>query len=228
MATFTRDLEGYEVEIKLQGNYKDPTLFVLNLVEEFERGTYPKWSVQRNMGTRETAVTVWRLNLEAWGIKSKNVIVQKILLAKRFDGIRAINQKETMLPVQSQNSVLIRPENKSKAKPMNSEEFAKAWRAIKDCYPDLILFGQYLRTKVMFFVVSESRRNYCVAADFSVSGDKCLFQLEIEYKGREGVHKPAGVAPLIFELNEIARLLASSLDLEITTLTKLEWLLKGS
>lgn len=225
MLPFTRDLDGYEVEIKLSANCTDPTLFVLDLSDEFDRGVYPGWLVQRNLGVRETAITTWRLNIQAWGVKNSESLIQKIMVAERADGMKNLSQKETVYPLLVQDPVLIRPEDKSKSYWMESDDFSKVWKEMMALYPGLTYFGSYLRTKTMFFVVSGSRRNYCIAADYSVSEGKKLFQVEVEYKGREGIHKPAGAEPLVEEMNALARMLEIRLGLRITTLTKLEWLL---
>lgn len=98
MLPFTRDLDGCEVEIKLSANCTDPTLFVLDLSDEFDRGVYPGWLVQRNLGVRETAITTWRLNIQAWGVKNSESLIQKIMVAERADGMKILSQKETVYP----------------------------------------------------------------------------------------------------------------------------------
>lgn len=231
MSSFTRDVSGREVEIKLLTSDLQPMRFIKDLEILFSEewnGFIRQW----DLGTQDTSTRSWSVPISYHGVQFSDGDIQQVLMLAHgpLSLVVLPTIKTYRLSGLAQEGVLNRCEDKTHSYKMPIWKYWSLVRKLEMEYGKIKSFGRLKRTKWWFYITcTESGRNYSVTLDHVVARNRSsMTQLELEYKGRQGVHKPEGVDPIRQELGLLSQKLSDHFGLTQTTLTKLQWIIQNN
>jgi hypothetical protein len=231
MSTFTRDVTGQEVEMKLSvPNVIRPGVFIKRLEDVFCQewnGFIRQW----DLGTQDTNTRSWSVPISYHGVAMANGDVQQVLmLAHGPLSLVVLPTIKVYRLSELSEGVLSRYEDKTHAYKMPIWKYWSLVCKLEKEYGKIKSFGRLKRTKWWFYITcTESGRNYSVTLDYVVARrGNSMIQLELEYKGRQGEHAPEGGDPIRRELGALSQKLSNHFGFAPTTLTKLQFLLQNT
>lgn len=186
---FTKEFPGYEIENKWTLLNQETVLTILKLKEDILNNNWHPYKLQRCMGKLTTGIKFFKFNFLFWGIEKNNKWQQVAMVAESSNSKYFINFKKEGKILHCKNITLKNP-------PYIRKETRKdCWinynsmiNEIKSIHPKAKLMGKMTREKCSLFITNVlSHRNFCLSADKCEINNSILSQLEIEYKGRNGI-----------------------------------------
>ena len=188
---FTREASGFEIESKYNIGNMEPWLDLCQMVDDISGDLWAPFKVQTSMGTMPTRTRYLDLVVEFWGVEQQKAWRQIAMCIKH-----PWDHDSHMVVFKNKGSVLLENFSSHAHKPLVRREESKYQWMKKECAIALIKshdvsaqsVGIIRRRKYSVYIYNKhSHRNYCLSCDICLSGERSLSQLEIEYKGRNGV-----------------------------------------
>lgn len=228
---FTKEFVGYEVESKWQLLTQSPLPFLLALQGEIGAQRLPDVGIARAMGQLNVGFRFFRYAFDFWGVESESGLVQ-VAMAACFpgrdlyqlafkNGVYASLRGAEAMP----NPPLVREESRTGKWISGSQMHQELARAA----PDARFVGRLVREKSFVYITYlPSGRNFSVSGDIcTTASGRILSQVELEYKGRNGVWLPDSCGyQLAADFAQLHSILAATHGAILipTTLTKFNWL----
>lgn len=231
---FTKEFPGFEVESKWNLLTENPIPTVLRFVDDVSRGTWGPFIVAEVIGRLKTGTKLLEAQYDFWAAEdpgsSKLEQVAKTAYFPGFDFYQVIfkegsNKKIRLHHGCTINPPLVRSEERIR-KVVRGEK--AAIEIITRRFPNSQNVGSFFRQKCSIYIQNTtSHRNFSISADFCSSGNKHLSQVEVEYKGRNGVWFPDNMGcEIAEEFGKIHAILVNLYGdvLLPTDVSKFEWL----
>lgn len=236
---FSRDFPStIEVEWKASLDTYHPMGFISYIEQAVEAGEMPNITRTRHLGQRGTSMTFQHLIHHYYGYRDKENDLRQAFVLVQLDG------GDTFAP-HIKMDTRIKGDTRTILSRKESKPGLKSFRPLSDV-PKFIneftektgLGTEYLgtmgRDRVGTFITGDDARNWSLVADhvrpLDASGSLGLSQVELEYKGRNGVwleESPFYQLEAIATLAKIGNtLVEASGILNPTSETKFEWLKK--
>jgi len=234
---FTKEFNGYEIESKWLLLSQEPLLTILGWLDQLSVGRWQPFYQQAVIGTLPSGVRLFKMTFLFYSQGQNQNITQLAMAAQspwhKNRYLLAFKSQGQLLCPEIYPSIhhpLIRPESRKgdwiSWEGMNSQLATAA--------NDYQLIGTICREKSSVYITNvDSGRNFCLSADYCLRQDgKVLSQVEIEYKGRNGlwVNDPQlSSLEILREFELLHRLINQDtrFQLTATNLTKFEWLLQA-
>lgn len=242
---FTREFPGEEVELKLNLKTLDPSGFIFKTSDGLSNRQLHPFLRASRWGSRSTETRMLEFITYMYGYRSESGELTEAIAIAQFPktDVLAIKVKSDTTFLTEQNlitqySLRVRKEVKS--------SFVRSRKTVNEIVQGMagvpgkkiVYVGSYLRERWGILVHnSTSMRNFSLVADRStkiIEGNSerkgILSQVEIEYKGRDGITFPDKHAALL-ETYEFARKLIDlygSEKISLEAITKFEWLIRES
>ncbi|GEM_PF-6767600 len=234
---FTKELFGFEVESKWRLLSENPVPTILRFMADINSGQWSLVQVAKSMGKLPVGLRYFELQFDFWAIFDEVNTLQyrQIAMVAIMPGT---NMYQVAFKEGSSTKLLCDGRGFSNPPLIRREERKGDWIREHDAvtlilsrFPDAEKVATMVRQKCFVYVHNtKSYRNFSVSADFCWQGHKVLSQVEIEYKGRNGVWLPDmtghQVALDFLQIHEI--LSERYADILVpTTQTKFEWIMGG-
>lgn len=234
---FTKEFKGFEVESKFRLLTENPVPTVLRFMADIHSGKWGPMQVAKMMGKLPVGLRYFDLQFDFWAVQKTDMSLgycQVAMVAivpganlhqvafKEGDTSRTLRGSEEFL-----NPPLVRREERKGDWVRGRDAVA----LILKRFPNASKVATMKRQKCFVYVHNaESYRNFSVSADLCRSGSRTLSQVEIEYKGRNGVWLPDAFGYQITQdFVFIHKVLSEQYGtiLVPTTQTKFEWIMGG-
>lgn len=229
---FSRDVSMVEMEFKFNLLSLDPFGFIFQVDNWLRNGELKPFFRQFCMGKQSTKIQEWTRKISFYGQKVGGDVHQVFMLghSPHHEMVFPVVKIFKLSEIKDGSSVLTRHEDKSFSKWMTMFEFDQL-RVEFERKLNLSIFplGTMQREKVWLYAgSSETYRNFSINVDrCTAEGKSTLSQVEIEYKGRSGIHLPANREIVMMEIMEISTLLSMKSGLlQPTNLTKIKWIIR--
>lgn len=231
---FTKEFPGFEVESKWNLLTENPIPTVLKFVEDVNSGVWKPFVVAKVIGKLKTGTKLLEAQYDYWAVEDcETSRLGQIAKAAYFPGLdfyQVIFKEGSNKRVKLQdgcpvNPPLVRPEERI-GKIVRGKEAAVT--IITKHFPSSQNVGSFFRQKCSVYIQNTaSYRNFSISADFCSFGNKHLSQVEVEYKGRNGVWFPDNMGyEIAAEFGKIHAILVNLYGdiLLPTDVSKFEWL----
>lgn len=230
---FTREVPGYEVEMKYAIVNREPWLSLCQMMNGINLGLWDPFLRQRSMGAMSSQTRYLDLLVEFWGVEISGVWQQTAMCIKH-----PWQSDKYMVVFKNTGSILSEIFREIGSAPlMRREESRYQWmdrttavsyirKRARMAQP----VGTVRRQKYSIYIYNrQTYRNYCLSCDICVSGGQILSQMEIEYKGRSGmwfVHTDMAIEEIAIEYRLLQSILKQLYGAALlpTTVTKFDWL----
>lgn len=229
---FTKEFSGYEIESKWTLLTENPVPTILHFISDLNTGEWGNFSVSKTMGSLPTGFRYLQLPFDFWAIQENEKWRQVAMVAKApWHDVFLVAFKggyPTLFPNYFElppiNPPLLRKEER-RGDWVSEKE---AERQILTRFPSAQKIARTIRERASTYITSEKTfRNFCVSADRCFYKNTTLSQIEIEYKGRNGLWVPDKTGRFILRdfslIHEILLGYYSNIILP-TTKTKFEWI----
>lgn len=242
---FTREFPGEEVELKLSLKTLDPSGFIFKISDDLSNGQLHPFLRASRWGFRSTETSVLEFITYMYGYQSESGRLTEAIAIAQFPktDILAVKVKsDASFPVEqglvTPYSLRVRREKKSSFARSKKTVNEIAQEMVELTKREIVYVGSYLRERWGILVHNSfSMRNFSLVADRCtkiIEGNSkqkgVMSQVEIEYKGRDGIAFPDKRAALL-ETCEFAKKLTDlygSKKIGLEAITKFEWLIKES
>jgi len=228
---FTKEAVGYQLENKFGLLTLDPTGFIYRLDSFLNCQHLRPLTRQFAMGNQPSGIQMWQYLISFYGFKTEGLVTQLLMAVHDPNGKFKVPIMKVSTPGQNQiQDSMVRLEDKSISKPHSPTKFTDLLERLSDEFGQLVVcFGTMQRTKTWLYVTNSlTHSNYGVSADLCIAQNRLpLSQVEVEFKGRNGLWRPRDRNCVVTELGEVSNIVCSAfLDwLVPSSRTKLEWLL---
>lgn len=229
---FTKEFQGFEVESKWQLLTENPVTTILQFMADMQAGCWDLVHVAKSMGKLPVGLRYFELQFEFWAIQNESAGYRQVAMVAVVPGadMFQVAFKEGGLPKflctcrELLNPPLIRQEERKG----NWVKKQEATTLILNRFPNAKKVATMTRQKCYVYVYNaESYRNFSISADLCRYKSETLSQVEIEYKGRNGIWLPDITGYYIaLDFLKIHKILTERYGeiLRPTTQTKFEWL----
>lgn len=236
-AFFTKELTGFEVESKWQFLTENPVPTLLQFMEDIHVGKWGSIQVAKSMGKLPVGPRYFELQFDFWGIpdtasaqRYRQVAMVAVVPGANLHQVSFKEGDSAKLLCDGRgfsNPPLIRRENRKGDWVRERNAVVR----ILNRFPDAEKVATMMRQKCFLYVHNaESYRNFSVSADLCWGRQKTLSQVEIEYKGRNGVWLPDiigyQIAQDFLHIHGILSKWYGDILLP-TTQTKFQWIMGG-
>lgn len=228
---FTKEASGYELENKFELSTLDPTGFIYRLDSLLNRQHLQPLGRQFAMGKQPSGIQMWQYQISFYGYEHAGLVTQLLMSVHDPNGKFKVPIMKISTPGQNQvQDSMVRFEDKSISKPLNPAKFAGLLERLSNQFGHAIVcFGTMERTKIWLYVTNtKTHSNFGVSADLCTAQNRPpLSQVEVEFKGRNGLWWPRDHECVVNELGEVSTIINSVFRdwLVSSSRTKLEWLL---
>lgn len=234
---FTKEFAGFEVESKWQLLTENPVPTLLRFMADIHADKWEPIQVAKSMGKLPVGLRYFELQFDFWGIPD----VASTLCYRQVAMVAVVPEANLhQLAFKEGGSARLLCDGKGFSSPplVRREERKGDWvrerdavTRILDRFPGAEKVATMIRQKCFVYVHNaESYRNFSVSADMCRSGSKTLSQIEIEYKGRNGIWLPDIIGcQIALDFLHIHEVLSDQYGniLAPTTQTKFQWIMGG-
>lgn len=233
---FTREVPGYEVEAKYTITDMEPWLNLCQMAYDISLGLWMPYIRQKAMGSMSTETRYLDLTVEFWGSKDDLGGWRQLAMC-----IKNPWQQDRYMVVFKDNGHVLRTGQYTDmvfGPLIRREESRYQWMEKSEAIALMMSnnakaqpIGVVHRQKYSLYITNQqSYRNYCLSCDLCYANGHKLSQLELEYKGRNGlwyVYPEFARAEIVHEYEQLHALMVSRYSRSIisTSLTKFDWLL---
>jgi hypothetical protein len=236
-AFFTKEFAGFEVESKWQLLTENPVPTILRFMADIHSGKWEHIQVAKSMGKLPVGLRYFELHFDFWAtpdntstIHYRQVAMVAVLPGANLHQVAFKESDSARLLFDGKglsNPPLVRREGRKGDWIRESDSIARILKHL----PNAEKVATMIRQKCYAYVHDvKSYRNFSISADLCRSRSKTLSQVEIEYKGRNGVWLPDTVGYQIAQdflhIHEILSERYGNI-LVPTTQTKFQWIMGG-
>lgn len=188
---FTKEFCGYEIESKFLVLNQSPVLTFFELYSDINDFGWDPYVVQRCMGSLRTDIRFFGLEFIFWGANINDNWEQAAMAAispwrkdRYLLALKSNTEELNYFRPKEIPNLVIRKEIRD-GRWINENEMIKK---IKLANPKAEMIAKIFREKCSIYVTNKnSLRNFCLSADICYLQNNTLSQVEIEYKGRNGL-----------------------------------------
>lgn len=234
----TKEFVGFEVESKWQLLTENPVPTMLQFTDEIHAGHWGPVCIAKSMGKLPVGLRYFELQFDFWAIQNKPESphyyhqVAMVAVAPNMEAFQvAFKEGGQSKFLCSDMGLLNPPLIRHEERKGNWVKGKEVTALILGRFPRAEKVATITRQKCYAYVHNlESCRNFSISADLCRFKSKTLSQVEVEYKGRNGVWLPdISGHQIALDFLQIHRILRGRYGgiLVPTTKTKFEWITGG-
>lgn len=194
---FTKEFPGFEVESKWRLLTENPVPTILQFMTDIHFGKWTPIQIARSMGKLPVGLRYFELQFDFWGIPD-TVSVSGYRQVAMVAIVPEANMHQVAFKKGDSTKLLCGGKGFSNPPLVRQEERKGNWVKESDSvvillkrFPDAEKVATITRQKCYVYIHNtKSYRNFSISADLCRKGSKTLSQVEIEYKGRNGLWLP--------------------------------------
>lgn len=233
---FTKEFPGYEIESKWTLLNQVSVLTILKWSEDISFGIWEPYKIQKSMGQLPTGIRYFSIEFVFWGVYIDGVWREIAKAAKS-----PWRQNHYLLAFKEDEESFLSNFPITTHRPLKRKELRKGdWidyqtmtSRVTSVARNATIIGKMVRERCSVYITnSVSFRNFCLSADRCESQDSILSQVEIEYKGRNGIwfwHPDLSGIEILNEFQILHSILENQYPglLLPTTIKKFQWIINS-
>lgn len=211
---FTKEFPDYEIESKWTLLNQSPVLTLLKLMNDIASGLWDSYKIQRCMGQMPSGIRFFDVKFIFWGVCVDGVWREVAKAAKcpwhKNYYLLAFKNEEEFF-VSDMSNFPQCPLKRRESRSGSWIDYQTMVNQVNLDSPGAMIIGEIQRERCSIYITNtKSYRNFCLSADRCKFQSSILSQVEIEYKGRNGIwfwHPMISELEILNEFRELHKIL---------------------